>query len=116
MVRYAGMLSNLDYMAITRLDILDELKTLKICVGYKHKGEVLQEFPASLKVLSEVEPIYEELPGWECDTTGIRKYEDLPFNARRYLELLSEVSGVAIGIVSVGPGRDQTIIVHKMFE
>lgn len=115
-VGYAGRLSGIDYMAITRLDILDELATLKICVGYKYKGAVMDEFPASLKVLAEVEPIYEELPGWQSDTTSIRNYKDLPLNARRYLERLSEVADIKLGIVSVGPGREQTIIMHEMFE
>lgn len=115
-VAYAGRLSGIDYMAITRLDILDELETLKICVGYKHKGQLIEEFPASLKVLAEVEPIYEELKGWQSDTTAIRKYEDLPVNARTYLERLSEVADIKLGIVSVGPGREQTIIMHEVFE
>ena len=114
-VRYAGNLSGIDYMAITRLDILDQLPALKLCIGYKYKGQMLDEFPASLKVLGQVEPVYEELPGWQCDTTKVRKYADLPENARRYLERLSQVAGIEIGIVSVGPGRDQTNIVHEMF-
>ena len=114
-VRYAAMLNSLDYLAITRLDILDELPSLKICVGYRYHGRLLDEIPASLKVLAEVEPVYEELPGWQQDISGIRKYEELPLNARRYVERLSEVAGVAIGVVSVGPGRDQTILLHNMF-
>lgn len=114
-VRYAGIISGIDYMAITRLDILDQLDTLKLCVGYKYKGETLKEFPASLKVLAEVEPIYEELPGWKTDTSKMRSYEELPENARKYVERLSEVADIKIGIVSVGPGREQTIILHEMF-
>lgn len=114
-VRYAGYVSGIDYMAITRLDILDKLKTLKICVGYKYKGQILKEFPASLKVLAEVEPVYEEFEGWETDISSVRSYEELPAKARRYVERLSEVSGIKIGIVSVGPRRDQTIILHEMF-
>ena len=92
-----------------------DLKTLKMCVGYKYKGQTLKEFPASLKVLAEVEPVYEELPGWEESTSDIRSYDKLPVNARRYIERLSEVSGIKIGIVSVGPQRDQTIILHEVF-
>jgi len=114
-VRYAGYVSGLDYMAITRLDILDKLPTLKLCVAYKYKGEIINEFPASLKVLDQVEPIYEEMPGWQEPTSHIRRYEELPLNARRYLERLSAVADIAIGIVSVGPGREQTIILHDMF-
>lgn len=114
-VRYAGMVSGIDYMAITRLDILDKLPTLKICTGYKYQGRLLEEFPASLKVLAKVEPVYEKLPGWLQPTSGIRKYEELPDNARRYLEVLSQASGLKVGIVSVGPGREQTIILKEMF-
>lgn len=109
-VKYAGMLSGLDYMAITRLDILDTFEEIKMCVGYKYKGELLNEVPASLKVLAEVEPVYETFEGWMTDISGIRKYEELPEKARKYLERLSEVTGVALGIVSVGPNRDQTIV------
>ncbi len=114
-VRYSGIVSAIDYMAITRLDILDGLKTLKICIGYSYKGQEIKEFPASLKVLAQVEPIYEELPGWTESTDAIKDYKDLPVNARRYVERLSEVTGIAVGIVSVGPGRDQTIVVEDMF-
>jgi len=114
-VRYAGQVSGLDCLAITRLDILDGLKTLKICVGYKYKGQMLAEFPASLKVLAAVEPVYEEMPGWPGSICAIRTYEDLPANARRYVERLSAVAGIPLGIVSVGPARDQTIILRDFF-
>ena len=112
-VRYAGLLSGIDYMAITRLDILDTLPEIKMCVGYKYNGEVINEIPASLKVLAEVEPVYETFEGWQTDISGIRKYEDLPEKARKYLERLAEVTGIELGIVSVGPNRDQTIILAK---
>ena len=114
-VKYACMLSGIDCLAITRLDILDTLPTLKICTGYLYKGKPLHEYPASLKVLDEVEPVYEELPGWQRDITGIRRYEDLPLNARRYVERLSECSGARLGVVSVGPDREQTILLEEMF-
>ena len=109
-VKYACMLSGLDYMAITRLDILDTFEKIDMCVGYKYKGELLNEVPASLKVLAEVEPVYETVDGWKTDISGIRKYEELPENARKYLERLAEVCGTKLGIVSVGPNRDQTIV------
>ena len=105
------MLSGIDYMAITRLDILDIMPEIKMCVGYKYKGELLNEIPASLKVLAEVEPVYETFEGWQTDISGIRKYEDLPEKARIYLERMAEVTGIKLGIVSVGPNRDQTIII-----
>lgn len=109
-VKYACMLSGLDYMAITRLDILDTFEKIDMCVGYKYKGELLNEVPASLKVLAEVEPVYETFDGWMTDISGIRKYEELPENALKYLERLAEVCGTKLGIVSVGPNRDQTIV------
>ena len=102
-------------MAITRLDILDGIRQLRICTGYKYQGEIIKEFPASLKVLGQVEPLYEDLPGWEETISGITSYDALPVNCRRYVERLSEVTGIPIGIVSVGPRRDQTIILHDMF-
>lgn len=114
-VKYACMLSRIDCLAITRLDILDTLPSLKICTGYLYQGKPLQEYPASLKVLAAVEPVYEELPGWQTDISGIRKYEDLPLNARRYVERLSECVGARLGIVSVGPDREQTIVLEPMF-
>lgn len=114
-VKYACMLSRIDCLAITRLDILDTLPSLKICTGYLYRGEPLREYPASLKMLAEVEPVYEELPGWKTDISGIRRYEELPLNARRYVERLSEVVGARLGIISVGPDRAQTIVMETMF-
>ena len=112
-VRYAGMLSGIDYMAITRLDILDGFDEIKMCTGYKYKGKIINEIPASLKVLAEVEPVYETFPGWKQDISGIREYAQLPEKTRQYLERMAEVTGIGLGIVSVGPNRDQTIIVAK---
>ena len=114
-VKYACQLSQIDCLAITRLDILDTLPALKICTGYRYKGNPLHEYPASLKMLDAVEPVYEELPGWQQDISGIRRYEDLPLNARRYVERLSECSGARLGIISVGPDREQTIVLEPMF-
>ena len=110
-VKYAGILSGIDYMAITRLDILDSFDEIKMCVGYKYKGEIMKGIPASLKVLAEVEPVYETFAGWKTDISGIRDYAALPENAKKYLERMAEVTGIAVGIVSVGPNRDQTIVV-----
>ena len=112
-VRYAGVLSGIDYMAITRLDILDTFDEIKMCTGYKYKGEILKLVPASLKVVAECEPVYETFEGWKTDISGIRKYEDLPEKARKYVERMAEVTGIDAGIVSVGPNRDQTIVVAK---
>jgi adenylosuccinate synthase len=115
-VRYAGLLSGIDYMAITRLDILDGFDEIKMCTGYKYEGKLLNEIPASLKVLAKVEPVYETFKGWKKNISGVRRYEDLPKEAQVYLTRLAEVTGICLGIVSVGPNRDQTIILDdKMF-
>ena len=112
-VRHAGLLSGIDYMAITRLDILDGFDEIKICTGYQYKGQILKGVPASLKVLAEVTPVYETFQGWKTDISGIRSYESLPENARKYLARMAEITGIALGIISVGPSREQTIILAK---
>lgn len=114
-VSYAADLNSLDYLAITRLDILDKLPEIKICVGYTLNGEPEKGFPADLQVLEQCKPVYETLPGWQTDISGIRHYEDLPEAARRYVERISEVTGVRLGIVSVGPNRKQTIVLQDVF-
>ena len=100
-------------MAVTRLDILDSFDEIKMCVGYKYKGELLNEIPASLKILADVEPVYETFEGWKTDITKVRKYEDLPEKAKKYLERMAEVTNIKLGIVSVGPNRDETIVLAK---
>ncbi len=115
-VRYAAVLNSLDYLAITRLDILDGLEELKICVGYKLNGEEVKGFPADLNLLGQVEPVYETLLGWNTPISDIRKYEELPENARLYVERIAELTGVPIGIVSVGPNRAETIVVREVFK
>ncbi|MCH4167308.1 MAG: adenylosuccinate synthase [Megasphaera sp.] len=114
-VKYAAMLNSLDYLAITRLDILDDLDTIKICTGYTYKGKAIQEYPASLEELENVEPVYEEMPGWKQHISDIKTYEGLPEKARNYVERISELVGVPLGIVSVGPNRNQTIVLKKIF-
>ncbi|MBQ8418419.1 MAG: adenylosuccinate synthase, partial [Phascolarctobacterium sp.] len=114
MLRYSARVNSLDYLAITRLDILDGLPKIKMCVGYRYQGQELERIPASLNILSQVEPIYEEFEGWLTDISGTRKYEELPANARKYLERLSEVAGVKLGMISVGPNREQTIVLKEL--
>ena len=114
MLRYSARLNSLDYLAITRLDILDQMPKIKMCVGYKIGDEVLKRIPASLNVLAKVEPIFEEFDGWMTDISGIREYDKLPENAKKYLERIAEVSGVELGIVSVGPNREQTIVLKEL--
>ncbi|SHK54239.1 adenylosuccinate synthase [Desulforamulus aeronauticus] len=114
-VRYAARVSGLDSLAITKLDVLTGLPVIKLCSGYRYKGEVIKEFPASLKELAKCEPVYEEFPGWQEDISQVTKYEDLPENAKRYLERIVELTEVKIAIIGVGVKRTQTIIIEDLF-
>lgn len=114
--RYAARINGLAYLAVTKLDVLSGLDTIKICTGYQYRNNILTNFPASLKVLSECTPVYEELPGWQEDITEAGKLTDLPVNAQKYLERLSKLSGVPIAIVSVGSKRDQTILTADLWK
>ena len=111
----AVRLNGLTSLTITKLDVLGGFDVLNICTGYEYQGRVLTEFPASLKVLSQCRPVYETLPGWSEDISGIRRQEDLPQNTRNYLDRIAELSRVPVGIISVGPGRDETIVVTHPF-
>lgn len=114
-VRHARRVSGLDGMALTRIDILTGLDELKVCVGYDYNGETLREFPTSFKVLAACKPIYETLPGWTEDISGVRSYDELPETAKNYIRKLEEVTGVNLAILSVGPGREQTIPVVDLY-
>lgn len=95
-------------LAITKLDVLSGLKELKICTAYKYNGDLVDYPPQEQNGMAHVEPVYETLPGWDEDITGAKSWDDLPVNARKYLERIQELSGVTVGIVSVGPDRAQT--------
>lgn len=110
--KYAAELNGFDSVALTKLDVLDALEEIKVCTGYKIDGERIDTFPAVSHDLRKIKPIYETLPGWKSDTLGITKIDDLPANARRYVEFLSKFIGVEIGLISTGPERDQTIILN----
>jgi adenylosuccinate synthase len=112
-VRYAAMLNDLDTLVITKLDVLDELEEIQICVAYQHCGERLHSFPTEVGILSEVEPVYETHPGWRQDTSRIRDYDGLPANAKSYLHRLSELTERDISIISTGPDRRETIILEQ---
>ena len=109
----AVRLNGLTTLTITKLDVLGGLDELKICTGYEYKGRNLKEFPANLRVLSECRPVYEVLPGWSENISEIRDPSDLPRNARSYLNRIEELSQTPVGIISVGPGRNETIVVKN---
>jgi len=114
-VRHARRVSGITGLAITKLDTLTGLDTLRICTAYKYNGEVLESFPANLNILAKCEPVYEELPGWKEDITGVRNLNDLPENARHYMERISQLTGIPMSIFSVGPDREQTVIVRGIY-
>ena len=108
--RYAQRINGVDFWAMTKLDVLDAFPTVKICTGYKRDdGFVYQTFPADLDVLAHCEPIYEELPGWQCETSHITDYDALPENAKRYVARILELIGGKLGVLSVGPARETTL-------
>lgn len=115
-LKYSVRINGISQLAIMKLDVLDSLDTINICVGYKYKGEIIKEFPHNLKVFSQCEPIYETLPGWKQDTSNISTYKDLPANAKRYIERIEEFVNVKVNIISTGPGREQTIVIDKIFK
>jgi adenylosuccinate synthase len=104
--------SSVSSLCVTKLDVLDGLDSLQVCVGYRRGVELLSEPPVFPEALAEVEPVYEELPGWRESTVGVQSLDALPGNARRYLQRLEQLAGVPIGIVSTGPDRDQTIVIR----
>ncbi|WP_407306115.1 adenylosuccinate synthase [Desulfosporosinus sp. SB140] len=113
--RYAARVSGISDFAVTKLDVLTGLKTLKICVGYRVDGEVIYEFPQSQKIFKLCQPVYEELPGWQEDLTHVRKFEELPQAAQNYIRRIEELTGVPATLVAVGPGREQTIVRGTIF-
>ena len=108
--RYAQRINGVDFWAMTKLDVLDAFPTVKICTGYKRDdGFVYQTFPADLDVLARCEPVYEEMPGWQCETSHITNYDALPENAKRYIDRILELIGGKLGVLSVGPARETTL-------
>lgn len=111
MAREAVLLNGISELAVTKLDVLDSLKTIKICTGYKYKGRLFKEFPYDLEAIRGARPVYKEVRGWQEPSTGITAYRNLPKNAKSYLSLLQGLLGAKVSMVSVGSSRDQTIFV-----
>ena len=112
---YAAKVNGFTEMALTKLDVLDDLEEIKICIGYKYNGKRYEDLPSELKVLEGCEPIYESMEGWKASTSGISKYEALPQKAKRYIERIRELVGEEIVIISTGFRRDETIVLRKIF-
>lgn len=114
-LKNAARLNSLSGLAITKLDVLDGLDEIKICIGYEHNGNTIQDFPPEIKTLQECSPVYESHPGWKQDISSITKFEELPENTKKYLARIEQLSGVPVKIISVGPGREATIIKENIF-
>lgn len=114
-IRYAVRINGLTGIALTKLDVLSDFDTIKVCTGYTYEGQALETLPARLETFENCVPVYEELPGWKTDITGVRSFDQLPENAKSYVKRLEELAGCPIVMVSVGPRRDQTIQIKNPF-
>jgi adenylosuccinate synthase len=114
-LRRTLQISGIKDIVITKLDVLDSFKEIKICTGYQYKGENIDFFPFGLENAGDAVPVYETMPGWNSKTTGVKNYDDLPVAARNYLERIEEILDARVVIVSVGPGRKETIIRDRSF-
>ena len=112
--RYAARLNGLTSVAFTRLDVLDSLPSIQVCTAYRLDGETTTVFPAATPTVSRCRPVYEELAGWQQETSGVRRFEDLPPAAKAYVQRIQELIGCRIDLVSVGPERDQAIVINPI--
>lgn len=108
-VKYSVMINGITDAVITKLDVLSKFEKIDICVGYELDGRRLNAYPTDVATLSRVKPVYITIPGWQKDITGVRSYDDLPAETKEYLDVISREAGLHISIISVGPGRDQSI-------
>ena len=113
LLRYAGMINGISWLVVTKLDVLDELAEIPVCVGYKINGKETGEIPAHASGYDAIECVYRTMPGWRTPTQGITEFEKLPKAAREYLDFLEKESGARVGMVSTGPGREQTMFVDS---
>jgi adenylosuccinate synthase len=109
--RHACMVNGIDELAVTNVDGLDSVETIKVCIGYRDGARRYDYVPNDIELLARCKPVYAEFPGWRTPTHGVRRWKDLPAKTRSYLKALAELSGAELAIASVGPGREQTIMV-----
>jgi len=115
LLKRSAQVNGLSGLCITKLDVLDGLKELQLCVGYRLDGEIIDILPMGADEIARCEPIYETLPGWSESSVGVTRYEDLPPNAQHYLSRIEAVTGVPVHVVSTSPDRDHTILLHHPF-
>ena len=113
LLRYAQMINGVNWWVVTKLDVLDVLDEVPVCVGYKINGKKVDSAPALATGFEQVEPVYEKMPGWKKSTEGAAKFDDLPKKAQEYLRFVERESGAKIGMVSTGPDRDQTMLLPE---
>jgi adenylosuccinate synthase len=114
--RRSNQINGVTGMCVTKLDVLDALDTVRICTAYRYKGELRKTPPSGADALAQCEPVFEDIPGWKTSTLGVRRYDDLPPNARRYLKRIEELTATRIDVVSTGAERDDTIVLRHPFE
>jgi adenylosuccinate synthase len=116
LARQSIAINGIDGIALTKLDILDGIRTIKVCVGYKVGGEVLDYLPAGFKAQQAIEPVYEEIEGWGESTKGARSWKDLPGNAVKYVRRIEELIGAPVALLSTSPEREDTILMRDPFQ
>ncbi len=113
-IRHAVLLNGLTDIVITKIDVLSELDEIQVCVGYEIDGNIVHHMPSSLTDIEKAKPIYKSLAGWKQDITNIREFDQLPENCKRYIQIIEEISGVRVSMVSVGPERNHNIYIHDL--
>jgi adenylosuccinate synthase len=108
--RYSAEVNGLTDLCVTKLDVLSALDSIKVCVAYEYQGQRYTTVPAQQSAFHHAQPVYEELPGWRCDITGCRQFDDLPRAAQDYILRLEQLAGVPVSMIAVGPSREQTIM------
>jgi adenylosuccinate synthase len=112
--RYSARTNGISSAALTRLDVLDQMETIKVCTAYRVHGQTMDTMPAAGAAMASAEPVYEELPGWRSETAGVRRFEELPAEAQSYVRFIQDVLGAPICLVSVGPEREQAISLERI--
>jgi adenylosuccinate synthase len=109
-------LNGVSGLCVTKLDVLDGVETLRLGIGYRLDEAMSDILPVGAELLERCEPVYEDIPGWQQSTVGLRKFSDLPVNAQRYLQRIEQICGVPVDVVSTGPERDETIVRRQPFD
>jgi adenylosuccinate synthase len=115
-LKYAAMTNGISRLAITKLDVLSGFEKIKVCVGYRYRGEILSDFPSNINVLKDCEPVYEEIEGWKEDISSAREFGELPHQARNYIRKIEELTGVTIYAVSLGASREKILFLSELIQ